>query len=175
MMKYRAALIALATAAALYLLVISPIDKSRERIRAELPQKQASLEKYRDFINKYSEEKERMDIHRQDLSELESFIVPESDPTLATASIQSRVQDIAASAGIKVNSIRALTPLPERGYSRLPVFVDGRGSMKNISSLLKMVDSSPEMLAVEKLEISSTRLRGQLRIKIQLAGMMRNE
>ena len=175
MKKQRTALIALAAAVALYLLVISPIEASRARIMAELPQKQASLAKHRDFISKYSAEKERIDEHRQELREMEGFIIPESDPTLAAASVQSRVQDIAASAGIKVNSIRALTPVREKGYSKLPVYVDGDGSMKNISRLLKIMDSSPEMLAVEKVEISSTRKGSQLRVKIQLAGLMRNE
>ena len=175
MKKQRTSLVVLVAIVALYFLVISPIEAARERISAELPQKQASLAKHLNFVSKYSTEKERMDEHRQELGKMESFIIPESDPTLASASVQSRVQDIAASAGMKVNSIRALTPVREKGYSKLPVYVDGEGSMKNISRLLKILDNSPEMLAVEKVELSSTRDGGQLRIKIQLAGLMRNE
>lgn len=175
MKKHRTALIALASAIALYLLVISPLENARERIGNELPQKQASLAKYRDFLLTYGDERDRMKEHRQDLKQTESFIIPESDPTLAAASVQSSVQDLAALAGIKVNSIRALPPVREERYSRLPVHVDGIGKMKDISTLLKMVDSSREKLAVDKLDISTLRASGKLRIKIQLSGLMRNE
>jgi Tfp pilus assembly protein PilO len=175
MKKHRTTIIALASALALYLFVISPIEESRERISSELPQKMASLTKHREFVIKYSQEKELLKEHREELRQKEGFIIPESDPTLAAASVQSRVQDIAALAGIKVNSIRALSPVMEEGYSRLPVHVDGSGSMKAISGMLKMVGSSREMLAVEKLEINSTRYGNRLMVKIQLAGLMRNE
>jgi len=175
MKKHKRALIALASVIAIYILVISPLEKARESLREEIPQKQASLAKYRNFLLKYGDEKQRMDEHREKLRQMESFIIPESDPTLAAASVQSTVQDLAALAGIRVNSIRALTPVREEGYSRLPVYVDGVGRMKDISTLLKMVDSSREKLAVEKLDISTQRESGKLRVKIQLAGLMRNE
>lgn len=175
MRKHKTALISLASVIALYLFVITPLEKGRERIVNELPQKQASLAKYRHFLLTYGEEKERLHEHRQELEQVEKFIIPESDPTLAAASVQSSVQDLAALAGIKVNSIRALSPVIEKGYSRLPVYVDGAGRMKNISTLLKMVDSGREKLAVDKLDISTSRESRMLRVKIQLSGLMRNE
>jgi len=175
MKKRKAYLTALAVAVGLYVLVISPLENARERIGTELPQKQASLVKHRKFIAKYTTEKERMETHRQELTALERFTISESDPSLAAASVQSKVQDIAASAGIKVNSVRALSPVRKELYTTLPVYMDGRGDITEVSRMLNLVDNSKEMLAVEKIEISSTRTSGKLRIKVQIAGLMKND
>lgn len=175
MRKSAPATIAVAVLLAIYLLVISPIEKARQRISQELPVKQALLSKRMSFIKKYSAEKDRTEEHKKQLEALELYMIHESDPSIAAASVQSKIQDMAESAGININSIRALSPVVKDGYSTLPVYVDGRGRMGNISKLLNLIENSLEMLSMEKLEISTTRSREEMRIKIQIAGIMRNE
>ena len=171
----KAALTALAAVLTIYFLLVSPLENAKERIRAELPLKLAAIEKHRRFVKRYSAEKGRIEHYREQLEDLERYTIRESDPSIAAASVQSRVQDIAGSAGISIKSIRALAPVKTEGYSTLPVFIDGRGTIANISRLMNQLDNSWELLALEKLEISSTRRGGELRFKVQIAGLMRNE
>lgn len=175
MKKPMTAITAVVALLAIYLLIISPMKKARQQIGQTLPARQALLSKRMDFIKKYSAEKDRINEHRKQLEALELYTIHESDPSIAAASVQSRIQDMAESAGIKINSIRALPPVVMDGYSTLPVYVDGRGAMGNISKFLKLIENSLEMLTMERLDIATTRTRGQMRIKIQVAGIMRNE
>ena len=175
MKRHRTALITMAAALGIYFLVITPLQSASERIRAEIPLKQAAIEKHSRFVERYSAEKGHMEEYRQRLDELERYTIRETDPSIAAATVQSRVQDMAQSAGININSIRALTPVEGEGYVTLPVYVDGEGTIANISRLLNQLDNSWELMALEKLEISSMRQAGSLKLKMQIAGLMRNE
>lgn len=171
----RMALILAASAMALYLTVLSPLYKADEELRAQLPVQQAALLKYRSFVDKYTREQALMDEKRRGLEALERNIVMETDLSLATAAVQGKVQDLAASSGITLDSVRALSPVDEGGYRALPVLMNGKGRINHISNLLYMLDQSRQLLRVDKLDISSTRDRGEMRIQVQISGLMRNE
>ena len=82
---------------------------------------------------------------------------------------------MAEGASIRIASIRALAPERSLYYSKLPVYVEGRGSIESIGRLMNRLAQSWEILSVDRLDISSTGKKGDLRLRVQISGVMKNE
>ncbi len=166
------ALIAFAVALAVHIFVILPLEGSREAIQEQLFIEHKSLIKHERFLTESAGAKQELESLKRKMQRLEKRIVREKDSSLAFASIQGAVQDMASSAGIRVNSIKPLSPDETGVYSRMPLFLDGTGDMLGLSSFLKLLDSSRELISIDKLGITRGR-KGKLRIKIELSGLMK--
>lgn len=175
MKRSTAILVAIATALGIFFFIVIPLENMKEQAMADIPAKASEIAKYRKFIKKYTGEKSMLKMRRQRLKALEDAIIMEKDASLAAAAVQSKLQDMAEIAGVKINTLRSLAPKQGDAYTMLPVFLDGRGSMQQISRLLNQIDSSWTMLGVDNLEVHKQSSRRDMRLKIQVSGVMKNE
>ncbi len=91
--------------------------------------------------------------------------------SLALASLQSKIQDMAEGAQLKVNSVKPLESEKIDGYRTLPLFLDTSGGMGSLSSFLRILESSGDLISLEKINVSRAP-RGGLRVKMRLTGLM---
>ena len=70
-------------------------------------------------------------------------------------------------------SVKSIKPLPfvdYGGYTGLPILLDCMGDIGNLSRFLNFLDSTWELIAIDKLNVA-TSAGGVLRIKVQLSGL----
>ena len=165
-------LMVVAAVIALYVLIISPLDEKREAIQDQLFVEHKALVKFERFIASGTNTRKELDALRQELVVMEHSIIDEKDPSLAFAALQSGLQDMAEGAGLNINSVKPLEPKEHDGYRTIPLFMDSTGNMSSLSSFLRMIDNSRALISLEKISITVAP-RGGLRIKMELAGIMR--
>jgi Tfp pilus assembly protein PilO len=170
-------IIILATATALltlYVLFISPLDEKRDALKDELYVQYKSLMKHEAFISSTQNAQEDLEKARIELESREKHIIVASDVSLAFAQLQTKVQDMADQAGLTITQLKPLQAEDkEVGYKRLPLFMDCRGPIWKLSRFLNYLDSTPDFVAIDRLQVSLAP-RGTLRIKIQLSGLMKS-
>ncbi len=166
------ALIVVAALLAVHVLFIAPLDEKREAMQEQLFIDHKALVKFERFIASGADSEIKLDELRLELKKLEKNIINESDPSLAFASLQSEVQDMADGAGLSVNSVKPLEPEETDGYRSMPLFMDSSGGVEALSAFLKMLDRSKKLISLEKISIS-TAPRGGLRIKMEFSGLMK--
>ena len=161
-----------AAVVAVYVLSIAPLDQKREEMQERMFLEHKALLKYERFATGGDDAKRELETLRRKVAKLEKRIIDEEDRSLALASLQSKVQDMADGSGLKVNSVKPLEPEDIEGYRTLPLFLDTSGGMGQLSSFLKMLDRSGDLVSLEKINISRAP-RGGLRVKMQLTGLMK--
>ena len=165
-------LMVVAALIALYVLFISPLDEKRELIQQQLFIEHKGLVKFERFIASGADSRQKLDELRKELKVLSRNIIDEKDPSLAFAALQSDIQDMSEGAGLSINSVKPLEPRKHEGYRTMPLFLDSSGSMSSLSSFLRMLDNSRKLISLEKISIPVAP-RGGLRIKMELAGLMK--
>ncbi len=165
-------LMVVAALIAVHVLFIAPLDDKREAMQEQMFIDHKALVKFERFLASGADSQKKLDELRQELKKLEKNIIDESDPSLAFASLQSDIQDMADGAGLSVNSVKPLEPQEADGYRTMPLFLDSSGGMEALSAFLKMLDSSRKLISLEKINIAAAP-RGGLRIKMEFSGLMK--
>jgi hypothetical protein len=72
-------------------------------------------------------------------------------------------------------TIRPLSAVKLNDYSVVPVYFEGNANIKQVSEFLKLVESNPIMLKIDKLSLNITNMQkpDDLRFKIQMSGLSR--
>jgi len=157
----------------LYVLFISPLDEKRSTLKDELYVQYKSLIKHERFISSTQNAQEELEKARTDLEAKENHIIIASDVSLAFAQLQTKVQDMAKQAGLTVTQLKPLQAEDKKvGYKLLPLFIDCRGEIWQLSKFLNFLDSTPDFISVDRLQVTET--QGKLRIKVQISGLMRS-
>lgn len=172
MNKTTLGLMLVAALLAIHLLFIVPLDESREELQERLFIEHKALLKHEQFISSGADAQKELKTLRKKVRKMEKSMLAEKDSSLALAALQSRVQDMAEGAGLKINSVKPLEPLEHEGYREMALFVDASGEMDSLSAFLKMIDRSSQLISLEKINMA-TAPRGGLRIKMQLSGLMK--
>ena len=165
-------LIAAAAVLTFYTVLVAPLEDKREGIREHLYIEHRSLEKHERFIKGGGGAKEQMEAIRIELESLEKGLIKEKDSSLAFATLQGELQDMAGGARIQVNSIKPLEPEEQDPYVTIPLLLDASSDIRGLSAFLKMLESSGELISLDKLSVSLAP-QGGLRIKLQMSGLMK--
>jgi Tfp pilus assembly protein PilO len=165
-------LAALAAVLGVYVFLIAPLAEKRAGMRERLEMDYATLVKHERFIKRTKDTGVQLEGARKELGELEKSIIRSKDKSLAFAKLQAKIQDLASAAGLRISTIKLLPAVTHKGYFGLPIFVDSTGDIRNLSNFLRFLDSSREYIGIEALDIS-TSPKGKLRIRMQLAGLMK--
>lgn len=163
-------LLILAALMAAYLFVIKPIPAKREAIRERLAIQYKLLMKYESFAGATGKEATELKAVKDGLDAMEKHLIAEPDASLAFARLQILIQAMAESSGLQINSIRPLETSQNTGYETMPIFLDGFCDMEQMAEFLRKLDTSPELIAMEKISIASAP-QGRLRFKIQMTGL----
>lgn len=171
MSKTMKVLIAATAVLGLYVFAVSPLEEKREDIKERLFVEYKTLLKHERFISGGTDAREDLKALEEEVLSLEKRIIGKKDPSLAFASLQSTVQDMAEGAKLSINSIKPLEPVENGGYMIMPIFMDGTGDIASLDAFLKKLDRSWKLISLDKLNIS-TAPRGGLRIKMQISGLI---
>lgn len=163
-------LIGIAGLLGIYVLLVAPLKDKRVELKDRLFVEYKTMAKLENFIGSSLGAEGDIEKAAAELEEMEQYIIHEPDVSLAFASLQSKVQDLAESSGMRITSIKPLQAVTYEGYLGLPIFVDCNGDMRQLSSFLNFLDSSWEFIAIDKLNVSVLP-QGRLRVKIQLSGL----
>jgi Tfp pilus assembly protein PilO len=166
------AIIAVAALLGSYVLLIRPLEEKRAEIKEELEMNYTTLVKNERFIKRTEKAGVELEDARQELEEMEQYIIPSVDTSIAFAQLQTKIQNIADSAGLRVMSVKPLAPINYKGYKGLPIYMDSMGGIQQLSRFLNYLDSTWEFISLDSLSVSGT-TQNRLRIKVQLSGLMK--
>jgi Tfp pilus assembly protein PilO len=138
----------------------------------QLESRHASLAKHKRFIKRTQDAGGELENARKELKKMEKYIIKATDTSLAFAELQTKIQDIAAQSGLSIKSIKPLPVVDYRGHKGLPIFMDAMGNIRHLSKFLKFLDSTWEFISIDSISVS-TSVHDNLRIKIQLSGLMK--
>jgi Tfp pilus assembly protein PilO len=161
----------IALLAAAYVLILEPLAEKRIEMQDKLQTDYSTLIKYVRYKQLKDQAGKRLEVSQQNLENAERLILPTSDTSVAFAKLQRNVQGMATSSGLLVTSIKPLPALEFKNYTGLPIFMDCTGDIKELGDFLKRLDAPNVFLDIDRLNISA-RQNGELRIKIQLTGLM---
>lgn len=159
----------------IYIFYISPsISTRRTEITDILGAKYITLKKYEKFIKGRQVAETELKKALNELAQMEKNIMQATDPSVAFAKLQSKIQDIADGSEIKILSIKTRQSISHGGYTELPMEIEGTGYIKELSEFLKSLDSG-RFIKIERLDITSIGLQqeGPLRIRMQISGLMK--
>lgn len=163
--------------AALYVLYVMPLAGQRVELGETFEAKYSSLKKYESFIKGAKVTENELEAARAELGEMEAGVIMKKDTSLAFAEFQIKVQELAERAGISVLSVQPLRPVEHVGYLGLPLFIEGRAGIRELSAFLKSIDVKHEYIKLDDISVQSPSRRTgdgrKLRIKMQLSGLMK--
>jgi len=109
------------------------------------------------------------------IRELEGGLIQEKTEFLASARLQEALSRMAEKAGVQMTTVRPLTAVRAGRFNGIPLYAEGGGNIRQISGLLREIESEGMLLKVDKLSISVTNLQSprELRFKIQISGLAR--
>lgn len=165
-------LIALALTIGAFLLA-DKLDTKRAVLHETLEINYATFAKKRDFILRTVKAGPEMKASLTDLEHIESNIIAKTDPSLAFALLQGKVQDMAQATGMKLYAIKQLPTVAHKGYTSLPLYVDMRGTIETFSEFLRFLGSTGDFIGIENISVTSSS-QGTLRVRVQLAGLMKS-
>jgi Tfp pilus assembly protein PilO len=156
---------------AIHVLFVSPLEEKRPMLQDQLFVEHKALLKFERFTSSGENARQKLDELKKELAKTEKRVLKKQDPSLAFASLQEMVQDMAEGSGLNINSVRPLEQVEHEAYAGMPFFMDATGSTNSLSSFLKLMDASKNLIALDKLNIDRA-ARGGLRIKIQVSGLV---
>lgn len=170
--------IAIGTAAFLllfYVLAVSPIEGKKELVRERLGALYEKLQKYRHLMSGGEASRDILARERQELEKLEKGLIKESQEPIAFASLQLRIQELAAKSGLVTTTIRPVKAEKDGFYTWLPISIEAEGGIRQISDFMKALDSAYSYMRIENLSINQKDLRDekQLKLRMQIAGLVK--
>ena len=166
------AIIAVTAILGAYVLLVRPLEEKRAELKEKLEMNYTTLVKNERFIKRTEKAGVELEDARQELEEMEQYIIPSVDTSIAFAQLQTKIQNIADSAGLRVTSVKPLAPINYKGYKGLPIYMDSLGDIQQLSRFLNYLDSTWEFISLDSLSVSAT-TQQRLRIKVQLSGLMK--
>jgi Tfp pilus assembly protein PilO len=166
-------IIVVAAVIIVYVLFIAPLPEKRGPLKERLQMDHTTLMKHERFIQRTKKAGVETEEALKDLEEKEKFIIHSTDKSLAFARLQTRIQNLTSRAGLRISTIKFLPAADHKGYTELPIYVDSTGDISNLSEFLKSLDSGKDFIKINTIDIS-TAPKGKLRVKMQLAGLMKS-
>lgn len=108
-----------------------------------------------------------------DMKNMEKRLIREQSEFLTFARLQGEVSDISEKAGLKVLTIRPLAAAKLGNYSNIPIYFEGNGNIKQISELLRHIESGSLLIKIDKINLNITNMQNpmELKFKIQVSGL----
>ena len=107
------------------------------------------------------------------MKNLEKRLITEKSDFLASAKMQREITGLTNKTGLNVATIRPMNEVKLNAYRIIQVYFEGNGDIKQVSEFLKLVESDPLMLKIDKLSLNITNMQNtdDLKFKIQISGL----
>jgi hypothetical protein len=132
-----------------------PALQSFRKSRADIPQRAATLARYRLAAQGEGRADETFADAGERLEQLEEGILPGENPAAAGAALQGILKPWVERAGTRLTSMRTLVPVQKGEYSEVAVQLDLQTTSEGLAGILTEIPPHPKILKVKKLSVSS--------------------
>ena len=173
MKKNRYLILALLCICSVYLFETYFLAPATETYREALAKNYKTLQRYEYVVKGAGAAEEGGKDLINDVKNLEKRLITEKSDFLASAKMQSEISGLTNKTGLNVATIRPMKEVQLGGYRIIPVYFEGNGDIKQLSEFLKLVESDPLMLKIDKLSLNITNMQNtdDLKFKIQISGL----
>ncbi|MBA4372810.1 MAG: hypothetical protein C0402_08080 [Thermodesulfovibrio sp.] len=144
-----------------------------ESMREELTVASGGLKKDEQFIRTALVPEKDVAAAAEAISQLEKRMIREKTEFLASVRLQDDVSTMAGKAGLRIQTTRSLPSAKLGNYLAIPLYFEGNGTIKQVSDLLKELESGTLLIKVDKLNIGITNIQNpkELKFKMQVSGV----
>ena len=166
-------ILALLCICSVYLFETYILTPATENYRESLEKKYKTLQRYEYVVKGAGATEDQVKALNNDLKNIEKRLIAEKSDLLASARLQREITELTNKTGLNVATIRPMNEVELNGYRIIMVYFEGNGDIKQVSEFLKLVESDPLMLKIDKLSLNITNMQNtdDLKFKIQISGL----
>jgi Tfp pilus assembly protein PilO len=144
-----------------------------ESYRESLAGEYKKLQRYEHLVKEAGVNEKDIRALITEMQNTEKRLIAEKTNFLATARIQGVISELAGKTGLSVVSIRPMEPVKLSAYTVVQVYFEGNGNITQMSEFLKLIESNPLLLKIDKLSLNITNMQkpDDLKFKIQMSGL----
>jgi len=159
----------------LYLFETYVLAPATEDCRESLFKQYKTLQRYERLVKGAGTTEAEVGALITAMKNLDKRLINEKSDFLASARMQREISDLTGKTGLNVTTVRPLNAVKLNTYSVIPVYFEGNGNIRQVSDFLKLVETNPLLLKIEKLSLNITNMQkpDDLRFKMQIAGLNR--
>lgn len=154
--------------------VIEPFLSSQGKIREEIREKKALLERHQRLASEKDRYQRKVEGLKAELRQAEGVLLKGEKLPLVAAELQGLLHKLGQEAGLTI--VRENVPPPKKieMFTQVTVELSVKGELKAIRDFLYKVQTAPKLLTVPKLTIRGVASRGltALSADLQVAGYM---
>ncbi|MBI3090232.1 MAG: type II secretion system protein M [Candidatus Tectomicrobia bacterium] len=132
---------------------IEPLIRRQRHVREEIARQQEQLRTYQRIVAR----RKGLTLYRQSLTaalqQLDAIIYTGDKAPLTAAEVQQVLKELARRAGVKIEREKILDPVEAGSFLRIPVEINARTSIRNLSQLIYLIEAYAKFLAIPELSI----------------------
>jgi len=144
-----------------------------ENYRETLEDEYKTLQRYEYALKGAGTTETEMKALLTNMKNAEKRLITEKSDFLASAKIQAEITDLTGKTGLNVATIRPMNAAKLKVYSVIQVYFEGNGDINQLSEFLRLVETDPLLLKIDKLSLNITNMQNpdDLKFKIQISGL----
>lgn len=144
-----------------------------ESLREQLAVASGSLKKDELFIRTAVVPEKEVAAAAEEIRKLEKRMLREKTEFLASVRFQDEVSVLAVKAGLRIQTTRSLPASKLGNYLAIPLYLEGTGTIRQVSDLLRALETGTLLIKVDKLSIGITNMQNprELKFKMQASGV----
>jgi hypothetical protein len=166
-------ILALLCICSVYLFETYILSPATENYQESLATRYKTLQRYEYVLKGAGATEGGVKALANDLKNIETRLITEKSDFLASARLQREITGLTNKAGLNVATIRPMNEVKLGAYRVILVYFEGNGDIKQVSEFLKLVESDPLMLKIDKLSLNITNMQNtdDLKFKIQISAL----
>jgi len=171
--KKRYIILGLLCVCTVYLFEAYFLTPATENYRESLADEYKTLQRFEYVVRGAGATEEGVQSLITDMKNTEKRLITEKSDFLASARIQGEITDLTGKTGLNVATTRPMNAVKLNAYSVIPVYFEGNGSINQVSEFLKLVETNPLLLKIDKLSLNITNMQqpDDLKFKMQISGL----
>jgi Tfp pilus assembly protein PilO len=137
-----------------YVSLVQPIVRYRQRVKTEIEEGQDQLEHAARFLAVADALRAERDDLRQRVAKAKERLLPGSSGTLGAAALQERANSLAGEKGITVQSTQVMKEEPAEPFHKIAIRLTLAGELKPFAELISGFEYGPQQLSIPFLEMS---------------------
>jgi predicted RND superfamily exporter protein len=146
---------------------------SSENYREAIAKEYKTLQRYEYVVREAGSTEGEIKAVITDMKNTEKRLIAEKSVFLASARLQREITDLTGKAGLNLATIRPMNAGKQNNYNVVQAYFEGNGNIKQVSEFLKLLESGPLLLKIDKLSINITNMQqpDDLKFKMQISGL----
>ena len=134
--------------------LVQPLVRYRQRVKAEIEEGQDQLEHAARFLAVADALRAERDDLRQRVAKAKERLLPGSSGTLGAAALQERANSLAAEKGITVQSTQVMKEEPAEPFHKIAIRLTLAGELRPFAELMSGFEYGPQQLSIPFVELS---------------------